>query len=362
MTPPREASETRTPAVLVGIDGSEDSERAFRAGLRMAERRGLPLRLVGTFARPVVSDAYAIPMMGEFVETALKETQKMLDGYAAQAEQSGIEVTTHAVEGDPGATLVDESRFAELAVVGKRGRNRFAGRVLGSVSAKLSAHGSCPTLVIPAKWESESTEELLAPSQEHPLGEGMVAEPLTQVEESAPREHSRREFTNVAQELNFDSEVVVGVDSSSGQVVDLAAQTAQLLERPLTLVSAAPLNAKGHWYPNTVEHNLELPNLRRPYVENLKKLVLDVAEKFPTLSVRWQFFDGSPAGVLSEASRTAELVVIGTRGHGGFAGLLLGSVSQAVLNRSACPVLVVPTSKVEGSRAKLRVGSTQSGA
>jgi nucleotide-binding universal stress UspA family protein len=73
-----------------------------------------------------------------------------------------------------------------------------------------------------------------------------------------------------------------------------------------------------------------------------------VRAEHPELSVHWQFFDGSPAGVLSEASRTASVVAVGTRGHGGFAGLLLGSVSQAVLNRSVSPVLVVPTLKNAG--------------
>ncbi|WP_258934821.1 universal stress protein [Nesterenkonia pannonica] len=116
------------------------------------------------------------------------------------------------------------------------------------------------------------------------------------------------------------------------------------MEWPLTLVSAAPLDG-AHWYPNPVQYNLELPSLRRQYTAHLQEMAQYVAEKFPDVAVRWQFIDGSPSGAVSEASRTAGLVVIGTRGRGGFAGLLLGSVSQSVLNRSACPVLVVPTHK-----------------
>ncbi|WP_258933471.1 universal stress protein [Nesterenkonia pannonica] len=154
----------------------------------------------------------------------------MLDGYAAQAEEVGVEVSTLAVESDPAAALVRESRSAEVAVVGKRGRNRFTGRMLGSVSAKLAAHSHCPTLVIPAKWEAGSTEELLAPAQEHPSAEGVPDEPMTAMEESAPRTHKRRRFSNVSHDFNFDSEVVAGVDvdSAAKHVVDAAAQAAQL--------------------------------------------------------------------------------------------------------------------------------------
>ncbi|MGJ9404907.1 universal stress protein [Nesterenkonia aurantiaca] len=347
MNPSQENHSGREPGVLVGMDGSPASQRAFRAGLRIARQRDLPLRLVGTFPRPVVTDAYYVPMMDEYFETVVREVQKMLGEYAAQAEQVGVPVTTRAVQGDPGSELVAESRSAQVVVVGKRGRNRFAGRVLGSVSAKLAAHASCPTLVVPERWETESAAELLAPAQDLPSHQGAPAEPLTQVEESSPRSHERRHFANVEQDLNFDSEIVVGIDVQADPdlVVDLAAQAAALLQNPLTLVSAAPLNAQGHWWPNTIEHNLDIPNLRRPYIEHLQKSAERVSGAFPTVSVRWQFFDGSPAGVLSEASRTAALVVLGTRGHGGFSGLLLGSVSQAVLNRAVCPVLVVPTHK-----------------
>lgn len=337
----------RVPGVLVGIDGSPDSKRALRVGIKAAKHRGVPLQLVAAYIRPLVMDSYYLSMIDQYLRSMQAETQKMLDGYAEYASESGIEVTTRAVEGDPAAVLIEASRSAEVAVVGKRGRNRFSGRVLGSVSRKLTAHAHCPVVVIPAKWESEATDELLAPAQDLPKGDDAASEPLTQVEESAPRGHTRREFSNVAQDHNFDSEIVVGIDigRDNDELTSLAAEAAQTLQRPLTLVAAEPLHAEGGWYPNTVEHNLELPNIRRPYTEYLTKAAQQVTERHPGISVRWQFFDGSPAGVLSEASRTAELIVIGTRGHGGFAGLLLGSVSQAVLNRAVCPVLVVPAQK-----------------
>lgn len=337
----------RTSGVLVGLDGSTGSEQAFQTGLKVAKLRNLPLRLVGTFPPIAMTDSSYAGMMNDYLDTAVDEVQKMLDGYAEQAEEAGVKAATSAVVGDPGGTLVDESRSARVAVVGKRGRNRFAGRFLGSVSAKLTAHAHCPTLVVPEKWENDSSTESLAPSQDHAQGNDAEEEPLSLIKGSSRPDSERRTFANVSQDLNFDSEVVVGVDAGDKDedVLYLAAEAAELVGRRLTLVSAAPLNAYGHWHPNMVEHNLEMPTLRRPYTDNLQKRTQEVSEKFPGVTVQWQFFDGSAAGLLSEASRTAALVVIGTRGHGGFAGLLLGSVSQAVLNRSVCPVLVVPRDK-----------------
>lgn len=342
-----EATSSDVPGVLVGIDGSAGSERAFRVGLMIAKQRRWPLRLLGTFHRPVVTDDYYVRQLDQYRSEAAHSVQDLLDAHSARAAEAGVEVSSRTAEGDAGATLVDESRQARIAVVGKRGRNRFAGRFLGSVSSKLTAHAHCPTLVVPERWESGSEAELLAPHQDRPGAEEAHEEPVTLMEESASREHSRRSFANVTDELNFDSEIVVGVDvgDRAADVVHLAAEAAELVKSPLTLVSAAPLNAQGHWYPNTVEHNLELPNLRRRYTDHLEAMTQEVAAKSAGVPVRWQFFDGSAAGVLSEASRTATLLVIGTRGHGGFAGLLLGSVSQAVLNRAVCPVLVVPTHK-----------------
>lgn len=333
--------------VLVGIDNSDPSERAFDAALFVAQHRRLPLRLMGTYLRPVLTDDFYVRSLDNYRAIATDAIQKTLDNHAARAAEAGVTVTTKTAEGDAGARLIEESDSAQLVVVGKRGRNRFAGRFLGSVSAKLAAHAHCPTLVVPEKWENDSTEDLLAPAQEIPAGDAAGDEPLELMEVSAQRLHERRIFTNVVEDLNFDTEIVVGVDlhDESIDVVHMGAQAAALLNRPLTLVSTAPLNANGHWYPNTVEHNLEIPNIRRGYTAHLAKMAKEVSEKFEGIDVRWQFFDGSAAGVLSEASRTATLVVIGTRGHGGFIGLLLGSVSQTVLNRAACPVLVVPTSK-----------------
>src|SRR5262245_19025245 len=65
------------------------------------------------------------------------------------------------------------------------------------------------------------------------------------------------------------------------------------------------------------------------------------AERYPGVPVWSHVVRGDPAAVLLEAARAAELLVVGSRGRGGFRGLLLGSVSWSVLHRSGCPVAVV---------------------
>ena len=107
-------------------------------------------------------------------------------------------------------------------------------------------------------------------------------------------------------------------------------------------MSANPVTV-GTRFPNPGQGALEMQSLHDYREEHLTWAVDTVREAHPDMDVTWRLFDGSAAGVLSEATRTAALVVLGTRGHGGFSGLLLGSVSQSVLSRTVAPVLVVPT-------------------
>jgi nucleotide-binding universal stress UspA family protein len=273
--------------------------------------------------------------------------------------------------------------------VGKRGRNRFAGRFLGSVSNALASHAHCPTLVIPARWDEDGTESLFAPRQDLPGGEAAATESARLVSASgevgagdsaAAAEpasagaaggngsagngsagngsggngsaaggadadtNGRRSFKNVPDALNFDGDIVAAVDlgESAAVVIGHAAELAQLSGRSLTLVSANPVTV-GTRFPNPGQGALEMQSLHDYREEHLAWAVDTVREAHPDMDVTWRLFDGSAAGVLSEATRTAALVVLGTRGHGGFSGLLLGSVSQSVLSRTVAPVLVVPT-------------------
>ena len=332
--------------VLVGVDGSANSARAFEVALSIAKRQGWALRLVGAYSVTFADHESGMTVSENFRRAMEANARHPLDASAEQAKAEGVDASCATYDEHPADALVRESASSRLAVVGKRGRNRFAGRFLGSVSAALAAHGHCPALVIPEKWETPDPSKIFAPGQDQPGGEHAATEPTELLSESTPAKPRRKAFRNVADQMNFRQEIVVGVDlgEPSRRIALAAARFAEMFGRSLTLVSATPLNADA-WYPNPVEHNIDIPRIRSSYTDNLSTLVTIVKDRHPELDVHWRFYDGTPAGVLSEATRSASVVVLGTRGHGGFTGLLMGSVSQSVLNRSASPVLVVPTLK-----------------
>lgn len=80
---------------------------------------------------------------------------------------------------------------------------------------------------------------------------------------------------------------------------------------------------------------------RERETRNLVDAVAGTAGKYPDVAVRYLAVRGGAARALIDASFGAGLVVVGARGHGGFTGLLLGSVGQALLHRAGCPVAIV---------------------
>ena len=80
---------------------------------------------------------------------------------------------------------------------------------------------------------------------------------------------------------------------------------------------------------------------RREALDLLDRFTSALVPRTPAVDVRTSVEEGNPAAVLIERSGEADLLVVGSRGHGGFKGMLLGSVSQHLVAHSACPVVVV---------------------
>ena len=135
--------------------------------------------------------------------------------------------------------------------------------------------------------------------------------------------------------------VVVGVDGSEqGRVAALAAALeSEVRDSPLRVVIAMPpISGAVAWLPATVDEQAMIEEMQ----EKLEAGVEWLRSEFPGLEVSSEIIDGVPVDVLVGESKTARLTVVGTRGHGGFTGALLGSTSQGIISHAHGPVMVVP--------------------
>jgi nucleotide-binding universal stress UspA family protein len=197
------------------------------------------------------------------------------------------------VEGGAAKVLIGESGHAALLVVGNRGAGGFAGLVLGSVAVQVAAHATCPVLVV--------------------RGAARAGDP-----------------------------VVVGVDGSptSTDAIRFAADEAAWRQVPLLAVHSwtAPVSTgPGDMLPLVYDVKRVEAEEQRVLAES----VAGLAGTHPDVRLEQRLVPGGAAGVLTELSGQAQLMVVGSRGHGGFTGLLLGSVSRALIYHADCPVAVV---------------------
>jgi nucleotide-binding universal stress UspA family protein len=281
--------------VVVGVDGSPPSLVAAEHAARAAVQRSRPLHLVHGYLHPL---GYGVPVnpydLG--LPAPTEDGQKMLEQAAADLVERwpGLAVEVRQVAGGPGATLVEESRRAELVVVGSRGLGGFAGLLLGSVGTQVASHAHCPVLVV-------------RPAEE-PIP---VAGP-----------------------------VLVGVDGSEPAelAVGQAADEATRRGTGLVLTHVRPPDGERR-VPDEVAETPAAAHAES--AELLATAAAAVRGSHPGLPVEGRVLRAAkPEQALIEASGDAALVVVGSRGRGGFAGMLLGSVSQALVQHAHCPVLV----------------------
>ncbi|MCA1190092.1 universal stress protein [Saccharopolyspora sp. 6T] len=286
--------------VVVGIDGSGTARGAVRWAAREAARRGTTLRIVyaDVFALPVLPELPGLPWPREHHAPVRVEVEKWLAEAAdsARSESPGVPVETESCPGTPPSVMIDESRGAELVVVGDRGLGGFTGLLAGSVALAVAAHSHSTTAVVRGRSDR---------------GQGLV-----------------------------DGPVVVGLDGSREAELLLAHafEAAAAWEAPLHVVHTWDIvGVDATWLrvgpaEDEVRHREQLL---------LAELLAGWCERYPDVVVDRFVERGSAAGALLSYPDGARLVVVGARGRGGFSGLLLGSTSQALLHHAPCPVLVV---------------------
>ncbi|MEN0128963.1 MAG: universal stress protein [Brevundimonas sp.] len=299
----------RDDVILVGVDGSTPSLHALDWAAAEAVRRGCALYLVCSYALPSFTAASLDGGYAALDDTAIKEgALAVLAEATARISHLGVPVTSRVHTGDAAGVLIELSHEAALVVVGTRGRGGFAERLLGTVSSALPAHAHCPTVVVPLRDEKG-----------HVIPDDVEVPPVRPVQR-----------------------IVVGVDGSeqAERALRYAVAEADTWGADLTAVAGIPVGSMTGvlaWLPAAVDHEQVLRDLE----EGLNVVVDRAVAEHPGVVVKRYALDGTGAELLTEFSVATDLIVVGSRGRGGFTGLLLGSTSQAVLHHSQCPVMVV---------------------
>ena len=226
-----------------------------------------------------------------------------------------LRVTAHTDSGSAAGALVTASCTAQILVVGATAHSLLAAVVLGSVALQVAAPSFCPVVVVHDRVSTEEDARAGVPR--------VVVQP---------------------------GPVVVGLDASERSERALAFAFAQASRRQVGLTVIAcwawedtdgylPLPPVGVW-EETREQERRL----------VSELLAGWAEKYPDVAVRTRLERARTVPTLLDAASGATLLVVGTRGRGGFDGLLLGSVSQRVIERASCPVAVVPSPDLDPGR------------
>jgi nucleotide-binding universal stress UspA family protein len=139
-----------TNVIVVGTDGSEPAERAVSFAADEAVRWGALVRVVTAWHIPatVYAGGFA-PMVSPTVEeSAQKGAERVAHDAAERLRARGLEVETRVCADQAADALIEESKDADLLVVGSRGHGGFAGLLLGSVGQQCAHHASCPTVIV----------------------------------------------------------------------------------------------------------------------------------------------------------------------------------------------------------------------
>lgn len=279
--------------ILVGVDGSPASNYAVDWAARDAAMRNVRLTIVHAVT-PIGLTLPHVPIPASFSRWQVERGQKLVDAAVEIAQQAdrSVRVEGAVLFAPVVSTLVDLSKDAQLVVVGSRGQGPLARSLLGSVSSNLIRHAHCPVAVI---------------YDEDPL------------------------MPNPAQ-----APVLVGIDGSPTSELATAIAFDEASRRGVELVAM-------HVFSD-VEVNdfppIDWPAMKPRAEETLAERLAGWQDDYPDVTIRRMVECDHPMYHLIKQSESAQLVVVGSHGRGGFAGMLLGSVSAALAHSARMPVIV----------------------
>lgn len=286
--------------ILVGVDDSAASRAAVTWAAHDAAMRNVPLTLVHVVvpliptASPMASAEFADG--SDFFRWQEDQAVRVLDKARESVAESSDDAKppmVHSVvmHGGAVATLVDLSKDADMIVVGSRGHGAFSRALLGSVSTGLVHHAHCAVAVI---------------------------------HDDPPA-------------LPADAPVLAGIDGSPASLAATEIAFAEASRRGVDLVA---LHA---WRDVTAAYELpglDVGELKAEAKRALSERLAGFGERYPDVTVREVVVSDKPSRQLVEHAKGAQLVVVGSHGRGGFAGMLLGSVSTAIVHAVTSPAIV----------------------
>ncbi|MFC3850677.1 universal stress protein [Corynebacterium hansenii] len=287
--------------IVCAVDGSDASKTAAKWAANTAVKRGIPLRLVSSYSMPQFLYAEGMVPPQELYEDLEAETLEKVEEAKQVARDFApdVDVSHQIEEGSPIDMLLDLSEQCTMIVMGSRGLGGLSGMVMGSVSAAVVSHASCPVVVV-------------------------------------------REDNHVTEETKYGP-VVVGVDGSgvSQKAIENAFKEAD--------ARGAELIAVHTWMDMQVQASLaglSAAQQQWQVVEEEQNALLGQRlagwqQQFPNVKVTKVVTRDRPVRALADASEGAQLLVVGSHGRGGFKGMLLGSTSRALLQAAPCPMMVV---------------------
>jgi nucleotide-binding universal stress UspA family protein len=282
--------------LVVGVDGSAASCAAVSWAAHEAAIRRLPVRLLYVVAPTLISTAEApndtITQAQEIkARQVLDSARRIVNGVQGEARlKVRVEVRYAGVL----STLVDASRDAQMIVVGARGLDEFGWRMVGSVSSGLLHHAQCSVVIV-------------------------------------------RDPDSVGRGSRDDAPVLLGIDGSPASEAATALAFDEAARRGVPLVALHAWSDVGVFPILGMDWRV----YRDEGDEVLGERLAGWQEIYPDVQVHRRLVCDVPARWLIDESDSAQLVILGSRGRGGFAGLHLGSVSSAVAQSARVPVIVV---------------------
>ncbi|MEU6115044.1 universal stress protein [Streptomyces sp. NPDC047117] len=302
--------------VIVGVDGSPDSERALHWAAEAARLRSAPLQVVHVW--PYVTSARAADAEAGTGDPVLEELRAQL---AAGPELPEVEF--RSLSGLTDVILPGLGDQAELLVLGSRGRGGFASLLLGSNSMACAAHSTSPVVVVPRP----------------------------------DRSGARPEEADEARPGGAHGRVVLGIDPTSEDVgessaIDFAFQEAARRGAVLQVVAAYmwPM-AVPVAFDYIVAYDTTQQEYEGALVKQVSQVLARYRERYPDVAVEAELRPADAAGQLVEESGRSDLVVVGRHRRKLPIGRRLGSVAHAVLLHALCPIAVVPEAAREEAEA-----------